>query len=64
MSAWTVETALDLVLPLEGLYAGQLTEEERAAFNFLIAHGLARRTWEGVGGLLGLAKVRVLADLQ
>lgn len=57
---WTVEAAMEVVRPLVGMYSGQLTEEERAAFNFLILCGLARRSWESPGALLGLAKVRLV----
>lgn len=51
---------MEVVRPLVGMYSGQLTEEERAAFNFLILCGLARRSWESPGALLGLAKVRLV----
>ena len=60
MRTWTVESALEVVRPLEGLYSGQLTEEERAAFNYLVSEGKALRSWEYPGGMLGLAKVRLV----
>ena len=45
---------------LDGLFVGQLSEEERLTFEQGIKAGLAERSYSGVGGFLGMAKVRVL----
>lgn len=41
----------------DGLYVGQLSEDERRTFYAMCEEGKAQSTYEGVGGLLGLAKV-------
>ena len=53
------EADLDLIRPVVGLPVGTLEEWERDAFDRLCAAGLARHSYEGVGGFLGLAKVRL-----
>lgn len=45
----------ELVRPLEGLFTGQLSDDEIAAFGRLVEAGRAHREYN----LLGLAKVRV-----
>jgi hypothetical protein len=44
---------------LDGLFVGQLDEEELALFEIAIKDGKAARSYEGVAGFLGLAKVRI-----
>jgi hypothetical protein len=41
-------------LRLHGLYAGQCQPEE---YEHLIAAGLLRKSWEGLGGLMGMSKL-------
>ena len=43
----------------DGLYVGLLTPEELAEFNLWVAAGKAWRSYQGPGGELGLAKVRI-----
>jgi hypothetical protein len=43
---------------LDGLFVGSLDAYERDLVDRAIAEGAARLSYEGVGGLLGLAKVR------
>lgn len=45
---------------MHGLYVGQLDEEESRIFRMAVANGFAYSTYDGAGGFLGLAKVRVL----
>jgi hypothetical protein len=45
--------------PLDGLFVGLLSETELAAFDDACGCGEARRSYEGVGGFLGLATVRL-----
>lgn len=48
---------------LDGLHVGLLTDEEYALFQRAILSGVARRSYEEpTSGLLGMAKVRALAD--
>jgi hypothetical protein len=44
---------------LDGLFVGQLSDDEMEAFEAAVKKGRAARSYEGVGGLMGLAKVRV-----
>jgi len=46
---------------LDGLFVGMLTEDEVEAFSRAVKEGKARRSYEGGGGLMGLAKVRLNA---
>ena len=46
---------------INGLFIGQLTDEELNAFNQAVRDGLAQRDYSGVAGLLGLGKVRILS---
>jgi len=43
----------------DGLFVGMLREEEVAEFERAIDEGIAYRSYEGAGGFLGLAKVRL-----
>lgn len=43
---------------LEGLFEGMLEPDEAEAFQLAVEAGTHCRCYEGVGGLLGLAKVR------
>ena len=43
---------------VDGLFVGMLDEDEQERFYALCKRGLARETYEGVGGFMGLAKVR------
>lgn len=44
---------------LEGLSVGQLSTEQLKLFNRMCEYGYARRSYEGMPGILGLAKVRL-----
>ena len=48
---------------LAGLYVGQLDANELEAFNAACLAGTAQRVYEGAGGFLGLAKVRIVFGL-
>jgi hypothetical protein len=45
---------------IEGLFVGQLTARELRTFERAVADGEARRSYEGVAGVMGLAKIRLL----
>lgn len=45
---------------IEGLFVGQLTLEELELFRKACEDGCAQRSYEGVSGFMGLAKVRVI----
>lgn len=45
---------------MEGMFVGSLTDDEMAAFQQAVADGRAYRSYEGVAGLLELAKVRLV----
>lgn len=47
-------------LYLEGLFVGSLNDLEMDDFERLVKDGKAYRSYEGVGGFLGLAKVRLV----
>jgi hypothetical protein len=49
---------------IEGLFVGQLTARELRTFERAIADGEARRSYEGGGGFLGLARVRLSRPVQ
>ncbi len=51
---------LEMLRNAEGLFVGQLDENELKAFNRLVSASLAKRSYEGAGGFLGLAKVRFI----
>jgi hypothetical protein len=42
---------------INGLFLGQLTDQEGEWFNSMVAQGKAMRVYEGEAGFLGLAKV-------
>ena len=44
---------------LDGLYVGQLSEGELRMFDQAVKDGWAVRSYNGPGGWLGLAKVRI-----
>jgi hypothetical protein len=44
---------------LNGLHVGMLTEDELALFNAACRAGTAHRDYGGLGGFMGLAKVRL-----
>lgn len=44
---------------LDGLFVGQLEPEEIDLFEQAIERGMARRSYEGAAGFMGLAKVRI-----
>lgn len=46
---------------MEGMFVGLLDDAEIKALDQAVSLGLARRSYEGGGGLLGLAKVRLNA---
>lgn len=45
---------------LHGMWVGALDDYERALFYQACEDGLAQPVWTGFGGLLGLARVKVL----
>ena len=47
-----------MALRVAGLYVGQLDPDELEAFKRCVDEGSARRDYHGVGGLMGMAKVR------
>lgn len=53
------EDARESVLRLAagGMFVGMLDEDEAAVLPELISEGLVRRSYEGAGGLMGLAKI-------
>lgn len=44
---------------LDGLFVGMLDDAETRLFDEAVEAGIARRSYEGGGGFMGLAKVRV-----
>lgn len=55
----SLDDDLELLMHCNGLFEGQLTEEELAAFRRLKKAGWARVSYSGASGLLGLGKVSV-----
>ncbi len=55
------ERDYEIVRWCNGLFVGMLERDETEAFNRLCELKLAARSYEGTGGLMGLAKVRLLA---
>lgn len=49
----------NMVRPFEGWFTGQLDEAERRIFDDACNEGLARRSYEGAAGFMGLARVRL-----
>ena len=54
----------DMIAWAEGLFVGSLSSDEIAAFDREVEAGRARRSYEGAGGLLGLAKVKILSSKE
>ena len=50
----------DEVSDWEGLFVGQLKPHELERLEEAIREGLARKSFEGVSGFLGLSKVRMI----
>jgi len=50
----------DLIRSFNGYHVGTLSDEEIESFNRFILDGFAKRVYEGTGGFMGLAKVRVV----
>lgn len=46
---------------MDGMFVGMLDDAEIKAFEHAVSLGLARRSYEGGGGFMGLAKVRLNA---
>ena len=44
---------------LQGMYVGQLTPEELDDFEQACKQGVAYRSYEGLSGIFGMAKVRL-----
>lgn len=49
---------------MEGLFVGQLDEHEMRTFERAVQDGEAVRSYEGAGGFMGLAKVRLLSRVS
>ena len=49
----------EAVTRLDGLFVGQLNEDELLLFELAIKEGLAYRSYEGGASFMGLAKVRI-----
>ncbi len=45
---------------MEGMHVGLLDEDELRVFENAVAKGWATRSYEGAGGFMGLAKVRLV----
>lgn len=54
MSKW------DTLSRIDGLFVGLLDDEEMEIFDAACRKSEARRSYEGAGGLMGLAKVRLI----
>ena len=48
----------EFVRQIDGLFVGQLSDEELQSFDAAVAAGLAERSYEGGAGFMGVAKVR------
>lgn len=48
---------------VEGLHVGLLTDDERAELRDLERRGVARVTYEGAAGLMGVGRVRRAEDV-
>jgi hypothetical protein len=49
----------EAILRVEGLFVGQLDADEMLLFEAAVKARIAYRSYEGMAGLLGLAKVRL-----
>lgn len=45
---------------MDGMFVGLLDDDEIAEFDRAVKAGKARRSYEGAGGFMGLAKVRLI----
>ena len=54
----------DALRHIEGLFVGQLTEEELALFNACFDLGWCCQSYEGAAGFMGLARVRLLPAID
>lgn len=50
----------DTLEHMEGLFVGLLDDDEAQVLEDAIERGRAMRSYEGAGGLMGMAKVRLL----
>jgi hypothetical protein len=57
--ATRTEAAMTDLEHIDGLFIGQLNEQEMHAFERAVAEGEAYRSYEGGAGFMGLAKVRL-----
>ncbi len=53
-----VREDMDFLRRIDGLFVGMLDAPEIAKFDELVRAGLAYRSYEGAGGIMGLAKAR------
>ena len=49
---------------MDGMYVGLLNDDERAEFEQAIKDGRAQRLYEGMGGFLGMPKVKLIYELK
>lgn len=49
---------------LDGVYVGFLDKGELWLFEKAVSDGMASRSYEGAGGFMGLAKVRLKRDVS
>jgi hypothetical protein len=47
---------------MDGMFVGLLSDDEIEVFNRAVKAGQARRVYEGGGGFMGLAKVRLVRE--
>lgn len=45
---------------IHGLFVPQLTQEETIVFDRMVREGRARRTYQGLAGFMGVARVEIL----
>lgn len=48
---------------MDGMFVGLLTDEEIEVYNRAYDEGKARLSYEGAGGFMGLAKVRLIRPI-
>jgi hypothetical protein len=53
------EVELKAIEALNGIYVGLLSADEIEIFDRACSEGLAHRSYQGVGGFMGMAKVSV-----
>lgn len=59
MSDWS-DDMRGMISPFDGWFTGQLDPAERQIFDDACKEGIARRSYEGAAGFMGLAKVRII----